>query len=45
MRLNIPAGTVVRFEPEDEKEVKLVSLTGSHQVYGFNDRINGVLNK
>ncbi len=45
MRLDIPAGTAVRFEPGDEKEVTLVSLTGSRQVYGFNGRINGALDE
>ncbi|MBD0263325.1 MAG: urease subunit beta [Tolypothrix sp. Co-bin9] len=43
MRLDIPAGTAVRFEPGDEKEVILVPLTGTRQVYGFNARINGQL--
>ncbi|MBD1877496.1 urease subunit beta [Coleofasciculus sp. FACHB-T130] len=43
MRLNIPAGTAVRFEPGDEKEVELVPFVGSHQVYGFNGKINGSL--
>lgn len=43
MRLNIPAGTAVRFEPGDEKEVELVSFAGSRQVYGFNGKINGHL--
>jgi urease subunit beta len=43
MRLNIPAGTAVRFEPGDERDVTLVSLAGSRQVYGFNGRINGLL--
>lgn len=43
MRLDIPAGTAVRFEPGDEKEVTLVALVGSRQVYGFNARINGAL--
>jgi urease subunit beta len=43
MRLDIPAGTAVRFEPGDEREVKLVPFTGSRQVYGFNGRINGQL--
>lgn len=43
MRLDIPAGTAVRFEPGDEKEVTLVALAGSRQVYGFNNRINGAL--
>ncbi|MFN6517836.1 MAG: urease subunit beta [Nostoc sp. CreGUA01] len=43
MRLDIPAGTAVRFEPGDEKEVTLVPLVGSRQVYGFNSKINGNL--
>ncbi len=43
MRLDIPAGTAVRFEPGDEREVELVPFAGSRQVYGFNGRINGVL--
>jgi len=45
MRLNIPAGTAVRFEPGDEKEVELVVLVGSREVYGFNGLINGSLDK
>lgn len=43
MRLDIPAGTAVRFEPGDEREITLVSLAGSRQVYGFNSKINGQL--
>ncbi len=43
MRLNIPAGTAVRFEPGDEKEITLVPLVGTRQVYGFNAKINGSL--
>lgn len=43
MRLDIPAGTTVRFEPGDEKEVVLVALGGSRQVYGFQGKINGYL--
>ncbi|MFQ3618086.1 MAG: urease subunit beta [Cyanobacteriota bacterium] len=43
MRLDIPAGTAVRFEPGDEKEVTLVALVGSRQVYGLNAKINGPL--
>lgn len=43
MRLDIPAGTAVRFEPGDEKEVTLVPLVGSRQVYGFNGKVNGNL--
>ncbi|HEY9822711.1 MAG TPA: urease subunit beta [Candidatus Sericytochromatia bacterium] len=41
MRLDIPAGTAVRFEPGDEREVILIPYTGSRQVYGFNGKING----
>ncbi|HEY9296020.1 MAG TPA: urease subunit beta [Phormidium sp.] len=43
MRLDIPAGTAVRFEPGDEKEVVLVPFVGSREVYGFNGKINGSL--
>lgn len=43
MRLDIPAGTAVRFEPGDEKEVILVPLVGTRQVYGFNSKVNGNL--
>ncbi len=43
MRLNIPAGTAVRFEPGDEKEVELVAFAGSREVYGFNGLVNGKL--
>lgn len=45
MRLNIPAGTAVRFEPGDEKEVELVVLAGSREVYGFKGLINGSLDR
>jgi urease subunit beta len=44
MRLNIPAGTAVRFEPGDEKEVELVAIAGSREIYGFNGLVNGKLN-
>jgi urease subunit beta len=43
MRLDIPAGTAVRFEPGDSREVTLVPLAGSRQVYGFNGLVNGAL--
>lgn len=43
MRLDIPAGTAVRFEPGDEREVTLVALSGSREVYGFNAKIEGAL--
>jgi urease subunit beta len=42
-RLNIPAGTAVRFEPGDTREVELVALAGSREVYGLNGLINGKL--
>ena len=42
-RLDIPAGTAVRFEPGDEKQVTLVALAGSREVYGLNSQINGPL--
>lgn len=45
MRLDIPAGTAVRFEPGDEREVKLVAFAGSRQVYGFNAKVNGALDE
>lgn len=43
MRLDIPAGTAVRFEPGDARDVTLVALAGSRQVYGFNGKVNGPL--
>jgi urease subunit beta len=42
-RLNIPAGTAVRFEPGDTKEVQLVALAGTREVFGLNGKINGPL--
>ena len=42
MRLNIPAGTAVRFEPGDEKQVELVAFAGSREVYGFNNLVDGI---
>lgn len=41
MRLNIPAGTAVRFEPGDTKMVLLVEIGGSRSVYGLNSLTNG----
>lgn len=43
MRLNITAGTAVRFEPGDEREVELVTLAGSREIYGFNGLVEGQL--
>lgn len=44
MRLNIPAGTAVRFEPGDNKKVTLVELAGAAQVFGLNGLTNGPAN-
>jgi urease beta subunit len=41
MRLNVPAGTAVRFEPGDEKRVTLVALAGARQVFGLNALTQG----
>jgi urease subunit beta len=43
MHLDIPAGTAIRFEPGDLKEVNLVPYAGSREVYGFNNLTNGHL--
>lgn len=43
MRLNIAAGTAVRFEPGDEREVELVALGGARHVHGINGLVNGPL--
>ncbi len=43
MRLNIPAGTAVRFEPGQSREVELVELAGDRRVFGFAGRVMGVL--
>jgi urease subunit gamma/beta len=43
MRLNIPAGTAVRFEPGDEKTVELVAVGGHRVVYGGNGLVQGAL--
>jgi len=42
-RLNIPAGTAVRFEAGDTKAVELVALAGTREVYGLNAKVNGKL--
>ena len=41
IRLDIPAGTAVRFELGDEKTVNLVAIAGSREIYGFNGSIEG----
>ena len=42
-RLDIPAGTAVRFEPGQKREVSLVPLGGAQRVYGFNAQVMGEL--
>ena len=43
MRLDIPAGTAVRFEPGQSREVTLVPYAGARRVYGFNGKVMGGL--
>lgn len=43
MRLNIMAGTAVRFEPGQERTIELVELAGDRTVYGFNQKVMGKL--
>jgi len=42
-RLNIPAGTAVRFEPGQDREVELVEIVGDRNIYGFRGQIMGSL--
>ena len=42
-RLNIAAGTAIRFEPGQEREVELVEYAGDRHVYGFNAKVMGPL--
>jgi len=42
-RLDIPAGTAVRFEPGQSREVQLVAYTGARRVVGCRGRVNGAL--
>ena len=44
-RLNIPAGTAVRFEPGQTREIELVAYAGDRHVYGFRGRVMGALDK
>lgn len=41
MRLNLPSGTAIRFEPGEEKEVALVPYSGSRQLWGHRGLVNG----
>ena len=45
LRLNIPAGTAVRFEPGAERTVELVAYAGARRVYGFRGEIMGELER
>jgi urease subunit beta len=40
-RLNIPAGTAIRFEPGDTRDIELVALAGTREVFGLNGKVNG----
>ena len=42
-RLDIPAGTAIRFEPGDSRDVNLIPFAGNRRVIGFNSQINGPL--
>lgn len=43
MRLDIPAGTAIRFEPGQKREVRLIAYAGAREVWGFNAQVMGVL--
>jgi len=43
MRLDIAAGTAVRFEPGQRREVNLIPISGGRRVYGFNQKVMGAL--
>ena len=45
MRLDIAAGTAIRFEPGEEKEVPLIAFAGARAVYGHNGLVSGALNE
>lgn len=45
MRLDIPAGTAVRFEPGQKREVRLVPFAGARRVFGFRQAIMGPLDR
>ena len=43
MRLDIPSGTAVRFEPGQSKDVELIPITGDRKIFGFNKKVMGQL--
>ena len=44
-RLNVPAGPAARFEPGDSREIELVALAGTREVYGLNNLTNGPIDQ
>ena len=44
-RLDIPAGTAVRFEPGEKRTVNLIDFSGKRRIFGFNNRVNGYLDE
>ena len=42
-RLDIPAGTAIRFEPGETKTVQLIDFGGKRRIFGFNNKVNGFL--
>lgn len=44
-RLSVPAGSAVRFEPGDPKEIQLVALGGERKVYGLNEKTEGSVDR
>ncbi|MDC3022169.1 urease subunit beta [Pelagibacteraceae bacterium] len=43
MRLDIPSGTAVRFEPGQSKDVELIPIAGNRKIFGFNKKVMGQL--
>ena len=43
MRLDIPSGTAVRFEPGQSKDVELIPIAGNRKIFGFNNKVMGAL--
>ena len=43
MRLDIPSGTAIRFEPGQSRDVELIPITGNRKIFGFNKKIMGQL--
>ena len=43
MRLDIPSGTAVRFEPGQSKDVELIQISGNRKIFGFNKKVMGQL--